>query len=80
MQVKRKGNKNGYYVIDKDCIGRFCFQPGQYQHRAATSSGSRATGAYSFTCMHNAYHGCPSPLPEPSDELKKQRKAEGWKA
>lgn len=79
MHVKDKKTKQKFFVLDHDCLGRECFAPGKFQHRGATGGGSsRNTGAYSNTCMNNAYHGCPSPLPEPTEDLIKLRKADGW--
>ena len=79
MIFRRKGDKNHYDFLDADCIGRRCFWPGEYQHRGATMSGSRNTGAYSACCMNRAYHGCPHPLPESDVEAAKQRRKEGWR-
>ena len=57
---------DGYYCRDKDCPHRWCWAPGRYEHRGATGhSGSHNTGNYTRTCMYNAYHACPSPLPSP---------------
>jgi hypothetical protein len=62
------------------CLGRPCFAPGSYQHRGATISGSRNTGAYSDCCMNRAYHGCPMTMPPVDQELMRGRKKEeGWK-
>jgi len=56
---------DGYYCIDEDCPKRWCWAPGKYEHRGATGRGeSHNTGVYTQTCMHNAYHGCPFPVPE----------------
>ena len=57
----------GYECLDKQCPKRWCWSPGEYQHRGATSSGSQSTGAKTKTCMERAYRGCPQPLPEPGD-------------
>lgn len=75
-----KFDRNKYDFRDRDCIGRSCWQPGLYQVRGATSSGSRATGTQRPCCMRRAYNGCPSEeelvvLPT----LVEQRKKEGWK-
>lgn len=59
----------GYDCRDKDCPKRPCWSPGNYQHRGATSSGSRNTGAYSKECMERAYRGCPQPIPKPKSEV-----------
>lgn len=78
MIFRRKGDKHRYDFLDADCIGRPCWSPGIYQHRGATMSGSRNTGAYSACCMHRAYDGCPHPLPGCGAELAKARRKEGW--
>jgi hypothetical protein len=58
--LQKKGDKRKFNVTDAKCIGRDCFQPGMYQHRGATLSGSRNTGSPdSPCCMRRAYHGCP---------------------
>lgn len=58
-------NIKGYDFLDKDCPKRFCYKPGEYQHRGATGGGSsRNTGHTSKCCMERAYRGCPDPLPE----------------
>jgi hypothetical protein len=78
--VRRKGDKGMYWMLDRRCIGRECFSPGQFQHRGATLSGSRNTGGYSLTCMRNAYHGCPDdPDKLYSIDLQSHRNKEGWK-
>jgi hypothetical protein len=78
--IRRKGLKGEYRMVDRQCIGRSCFSPGQYQHRGATLSGSRNTGATSLCCMRNAYHGCPNDKDQLySIQLERERKAEGWK-
>lgn len=60
-QFKRVGQKVTYDFVDEKCIGRKCFAPGEFQHRAGAGMGmgSRATGHYSKCCMNRAYHGCP---------------------
>lgn len=78
--VRRKGEKGRYWMIDRQCIGRDCFSPGEFQHRGATMSGSRNTGDVSLTCMRNAYHGCPDckdQLYSITEELINRKK--GWK-
>lgn len=78
--VRRKGEKGHYWMIDRQCIGRECFAPGEFQHRGATLSGSRNTGQTSLTCMRNAYHGCPDDKDRLyTIELERHRKKEGWK-
>lgn len=66
-----------------ECIGLDCWAPGAYQHRGATPSGSRNTGAPdSLCCLNRAYHGCPSegdPQRVYNLDLAKSRKAAGWK-
>jgi hypothetical protein len=69
MKLKRKGDKLRYEFVDAGCLGRECFQPGVYQHRGATLSGSRNTGEMTPCCMRRAYHGCPSgPVGEREEE------------
>lgn len=58
-EFRRKGHALRYAFADPLCIGRQCWAPGVYQHRGATLSGSRNTGATSPCCMTRAYHGCP---------------------
>ena len=60
MKIKRKGDKLRYEFVDSGCLGRECFQPGVFQSRGATLSGSRNTGRVTPCCMRRAYHGCPS--------------------
>lgn len=76
---RRKGEKPAlrYSFVASDCIGAACWAPGLYQHRGATMSGSRNTGAASPCCMNNAYHGCPSNVVK-SEDLARKRRAEGW--
>ena len=57
--IRRKGDKNKYDFANAGCLGRECFQPGLFQVRGATLSGSRNTGAKRACCMRRAYHGCP---------------------
>ena len=61
MAIFRKiGDKNHYSFLDANCIARSCWSPGLFQHRGATSKGSRNTGDPDTPCcMHRAYHGCP---------------------
>ena len=54
----------GYFCSREKCDKRWCWSPGRFEHRGATKSGSHNTGNFSKTCMHNAYHGCPHPIPE----------------
>ena len=78
--IKQKGDKARYSVLDKDCIGCECLQLGTYQHRGATLSGSRNTGATSPCCMRRAYHGCPDNGKRGFSELlASQRRKEGMK-
>jgi hypothetical protein len=80
MRVRRKGKPESYWMVDRKCIGRECFSPGGFQHRGATLSGSRNTGAVSLTCMRNAYHGCPDQKDELYQiDLERTRKSEGWR-
>jgi hypothetical protein len=80
VNFRRRGDKLIYRLLDRECIGRECWNPGVYQHRGAVLSGSRNTGNETPCCMCNAYHGCPVPKPDVNKELIKIRKAEGWRA
>lgn len=78
--LRLKGDKRKFAVLDRLCIGRDCLQPGTYQHRGATMSGSRNTGSYSDCCMYRAYRGCPLDNADRySKELAAQRKTEGYR-
>jgi hypothetical protein len=56
----------GHDALDAQCPRRWCWAPGNYQHRGACGGGgSRNTGAVSSCCLERAYRGCPQPLPEP---------------
>jgi hypothetical protein len=79
MILRHKGDKRKFEFLSRECLGRPCFAPGTYQHRGATSSGSRNTGAYSDCCMNRAYRGCPNELPEPNKELMADLKRDGCK-
>lgn len=61
MKFKRKGGQARYDFVDAKCIGRPCWAPGMYQHRAPLAGGgSRNTGSPdSPCCLNHAYHGCP---------------------
>ncbi len=77
--LRKTHDKNKYDFLNADCLkARGCFQPGVYQHRGATLSGSRNTGDESACCMRRAYHGCPDEV-EHDDGLRKERKAIGWR-
>jgi hypothetical protein len=80
VYLKQKGDQHRYWVKDRQCIGAECLAPGLYQHRGASGmgAGSHSTGAYSATCMTNAYRGCPS-CPKYSKELAAQRRKEGMR-
>ena len=79
--VRRKGFRETYWMLDRLCIGRKCFQPGPYEHRGAIGiAGSRNTGDISLMCMRNAHHGCPDEEDMGYDTaLAQARKKEGWK-
>ena len=77
VQIKIKGDKNRYDVLNRECIGCKCLALGEYQHRGATLSGLRNTGAYSACCMNRAYHGCPENKGY-SKELVKERRKNGY--
>ena len=57
---------DGYDALDSACKKRWCWSPGNYQHRGACGSGgSRNTGTTTRCCLERAYRGCPDPVPEP---------------
>ena len=57
---------DGYDALDSACKKRWCWSPGNYQHRGACGSGgSRNTGMTTRCCLERAYRGCPDPVPEP---------------
>lgn len=70
-----RGAPAKFRVRDSACLGRDCFQPGHYQHRGGTLSGSRNTGASSPCCLRNAYHGCPDDCRSQYDEGAWRRQA-----
>ncbi len=49
-----------YRARDVACPTLKCWEPGEYQHRGATLSGSRNTGDSHLCCLHREYHGCPT--------------------
>lgn len=64
------------------CIEATCWAPGMYQHRGATTSGSRNSGSTDTPCcLNRAYHGCPQPEERRGYdvEVAKMRRKEGWK-
>lgn len=60
--IMRTREKTRYSFIDAGCLGRKCFAPGFYQHRAPLmGGGSRNTGSPDTPCcLNRAYSGCPS--------------------
>ncbi len=60
-QFKRKGDKTKYVFVDDRCIGRTCWAPGMFQHRAQLAGGGsmNTSSPDTATCMNRAYHGCP---------------------
>lgn len=78
-KVRQTGKKEVYRVADAKCLGCACFAPGEYQHRGATMSGSRNTGATSRLCLTQAYRGCPGIANIGyTAELARERRAAGW--
>ena len=69
-------NRRRFQVVDRDCIGRVCLALGTYHHRGATMSGSRNTGDTTDGCLTNMNHGCPSPKPDPTPALARERRDE----
>ncbi len=81
MDLKRKGDKNRYNFLDRDCLGRHCFAPGMYQHRAPMAGGGSCNTGSPDTpcCLNREYRGCPHPLPAPDATLQAERRRDGWK-
>ena len=61
MKFKRKGEATRYNFLDDRCIGRRCWAPGAFQHRAPLAGGGSMNTSSSATpcCMNRAYRGCP---------------------
>src|ERR1700761_6539948 len=61
MLFKKKGESPKYSFLDKDCIGRTCWAPGLFQHRAPLAGGGSMNTSSLPTpcCMNRAYRGCP---------------------
>lgn len=61
MMFKRKGERGSYLFIDRRCIGRRCWAPGAFQHRAPLAGGGsmNTSSPDTLTCMNRAYRGCP---------------------
>lgn len=62
MNFKRRGAKHKYNFVDEFCIGRKCWAPGLFQHRAPLSGGGSMNTSSPLTpcCMNRAYRGCPA--------------------
>lgn len=72
------GDRTRYAFHDVECLAADCWAPGRYQHRGATSCGSRTTGAVTSCCLTRAYRGCPPDVTyDPATA--KTRRAEGWR-
>ncbi len=61
MIFRQRGDKTQYSFIDGRCIGRRCWAPGAFQHRAPLAGGGsmNTSSPPTMTCMNRAYHGCP---------------------
>ncbi len=83
MEFRMVRDKRRYDFANAQCIGRACWAPGLFQHRAPLAGGgSRNTGSPDTPCcMNRAYHGCP--LGEPrhafDQTVATQRRREGWR-
>lgn len=79
--IRIKGNKHKYSVSNRDCIGRSCLHLSLYYHRAPMAGGGSMNTSSPPTpcCMNRAYRGCPNPQPEPTKELRAERKKAGYK-
>jgi len=69
--------KSRYHMNEPKCIGYKCFAPGMYQHRGASSGGSKSSGQ-SAMCLTSAHRGCPAGR-EYDKALAAKRKADGWR-
>lgn len=60
--VKRSREKTKYSFRDKRCLGRKCFAPGNFQHRAPLAGGGSMNTSSPPTpcCLNRAYQGCPA--------------------
>lgn len=58
-RIKEQSSGLYFDVFEALCLGKTCLTLGRYQHRGATMSGSRNTGAHSDCCLERAYRGCP---------------------
>ena len=65
----------GFDARDQECPCRPCWAPGLFEHRGATLSGSRNTGAMSKACLNRANRGCPSPVPVADHAFGQRRRA-----
>lgn len=74
MAIKRVREKALYSFLDRRCLGRQCFAPGFFQHRAPLPGGGSMNTSSPSTpcCMNRAYHGCPA-----GPEGQKQEMREG---
>lgn len=79
-QFRKKYERGRYNFLDARCIEASCFQPIEYQHRGATSSGSRSTGSTTLCCGQRAYRGCPAEHERGYDPTAgTSRRREGWR-
>lgn len=62
MSIRRVREKVRYSFLDARCLGRRCFSPGFFQHRAPLAGGGSMNTSSPPTpcCMNRAYHGCPA--------------------
>lgn len=69
MIFVKKGQKTRYSFSNDRCIGRYCWNPGMFQHRSPLAGGGsmNTSSADSACCMNRAYRGCP---PGPEGERK----------
>ena len=76
---RARKNQRRYKVLDHHCIGRACLELRSCAILGSRWGGGRRISGWSDECARRMFHGCPSSDDRPySEELAKQRKAEGW--
>lgn len=77
-QFRQRYERGRYDFRDARCIEASCWAPGPYQHRGATSAGSRNMGSPdTLCCLTRAYRGCPREVLYQVD-LGRSRRTDGW--
>jgi len=87
--IKRDGPSTYYdyfRVIDRDCIGRACFEPKEYYYKRSAILGRPANPNEKIKICRNYYEKtddskelrCPKELPRVNVQLRDIREAKGW--